>query len=300
MQTCAVLVNYKNAALTVRCLHALAQGTVKPDLIYVIDNATCEESQKVFQSEDFSIPVKFIWNKHNVGFAAANNQGVRAAHAEGFEGFVWLINNDTEPKGTALEMLLQKANESGAGITGSLIVDEKGNYIGGAGTVHAKFASVGRPQAPQGSNVPHFDYIEGASFLISPECIKTVGLLSEEFFLYFEESDYCYRAKKAGFTLAWATESIVKHRIGSSTGSENAKGCVPFFIDCLMIRNRIHFAKRNGFPAVGIWAGFLISLAIRLKRRQLNRVLKIIEITLSTKRLKKFIENNGGYYEIHE
>ena len=67
-----------------------------------------------------------------------------------------------------------------------------------------------------------------------------------------------------------------------------------------MIRNRIHFAKRNGFPAVGIWAGFLISLAIRLKRCQLNRVLKIIEITLSTKRLKKFIENNGGYYEIHE
>ena len=286
--------------MTVRCLLALAQSTVKPDLIYVIDNATCEESQKVFQSEDFSIPVKFIWNKHNVGFAAANNQGVRAALAEGFEGFVWLINNDTEPKGTALEMLLQKAKESGAGITGSLIVDEKGNYIGGAGTAHAKFASVGRPQAPQGSNVPHFDYIEGASFLISPECIKKVGLLSEDFFLYFEESDYCYRAKKAGFSLAWATESIVNHRIGSSTGSENAKGCVPFFIDCLMIRNRIHFAKRNGFPAVGIWAGFLISLAIRIKRRQLNRVLKIIEITFSTKRLKKFIESNGGYYEIHE
>ena len=274
MQTCAVLVNYKNAALTVRCLHALERGTVKPDLVYVIDNATCEESQKIFQGETFSIPVNFIWNKHNVGFAAANNQGVRAAQAEGFDGYVWLINNDTEPKETALEKLLQKAKESGAGITGSLIVDEKSNYIGGAGTTHAKLASVGRPQAPHGSDVPHFDYIEGA--------------------------DYCYRAKKAGFSLAWATESIVSHRIGSSTGSENAKGCVPFFIDCLMIRNRIHFAKRNGFPAVGIWAGFLISLAIRIKRRQLNRVLKIIEITLSTKRLKKFIESNGGYYEIHD
>ena len=295
MQTCAVLVNYKNAALTVRCLHALERGTVKPDLVYVIDNATCEESQKIFQGETFSIPVNFIWNKHNVGFAAANNQGVRAAQAEGFDGYVWLINNDTEPKETALEKLLQKAKESG-----SLIVDEKSNYIGGAGTTHAKLALVGRPQAPHGSDVPHFDYIEGASFLISPECIKKVGLLSEDFFLYFEESDYCYRAKKAGFSLAWATESIVSHRIGSSTGSENAKGCVPFFIDCLMIRNRIHFAKRNGFPAVGIWAGFLISLAIRIKRRQLNRVLKIIEITLSTKRLKKFIESNGGYYEIHD
>ncbi len=300
MQTCAVLVNYKNAALTVRCLHALERGTVNPDLVYVIDNATCEESQKIFQGETFSIPVNFIWNKHNMGFAAANNQGVRAAQAEGFDGYVWLINNDTEPKETALEKLLQKAKESGAGITGSLIVDEKSNYIGGAGTTHAKLASVGRPQAPHGSDVPHFDYIEGASFLISPECIKKVGLLSEDFFLYFEESDYCYRAKKAGFSLAWATESIVSHRIGSSTGSENAKGCVPFFIDCLMIRNRIHFAKRNGFPAVGIWAGFLISLAIRIKRRQLNRVLKIIEITLSTKRLKKFIESNGGYYEIHD
>ena len=300
MQTCTVLVNYKNAELTVRCLHALERGTVKPDIVYVIDNATCDKSQKVFQGEKFSLPVKFIWNTHNVGFAPACNQGARQAIADGFDGYIWLLNNDTEPKETALEKLLQKAKETGAGITGSFIVDENGRYIGGAGIANSKFASVGRPQEPTESHIPHFDYIEGSSFLISPECIKKVGLLSEEFFLYFEESDYCYRAKKAGFTLAWATESVIIHRIGASTGSENAKGQVPFFIDCLMIRNRIHFAKRNGFPWIGIWAGFLISLAIRIKRRQLNRVLKIIDITFSTKRLKKFIENNGGYYEIQD
>lgn len=300
MPVCTVLVNYKNAELTIRCLHALEHGTIKPDRIYVVDNGTSSESQDNFKAEVFSSPIQFIWNERNIGFAPACNLGATKAIKDGFHGYIWFLNNDTEPSEAALEKLLEKATESQAGITGSLIVNEQNRYIGGVGLTHSKFASVSRPSAPQRGNIPHFDYVEGSSFLISPDCIKTIGLLCEDFFLYFEESDYCFRAKKAGFTLAWATESIVVHRIGSSTGSETAKGKVPFFIDCLMIRNRIHFARRNNFPSIGIWIGFLISLALRVKRLQFKRVLKIIEITISSKRLKKFIEENGGYYEIQD
>lgn len=297
MQACAVLVNYKNAELTVRCIRALEQGTVKPSTIYVVDNATTNESKFVFKQETYTLPVEFIWNDRNVGFAVACNQGARKALENGFEGYIWLINNDTEPEKSALEKLLQKASETNAGITGSLIVDENGQYIGGVGTTNPRLASVHRPQQPaQGAPIPQFDYIEGSSFLISQSCIKKVGLLSEDFFLYFEESDYCYRAKKAGFTLAWATDSVVRHRIGSSTQSENSKGKVPYFIDCLMIRNRIHFALRNGFPKIGVWTGFLISLLLRIKRGQFKRVITILSITTSKKRLRSFIEKNGGFY----
>ena len=137
-----------------------------------------------------------------------------------------------------------------------------------------------------------------SSFLISPECIQKTGLLSEDYFLYFEESDYCCKAKRNGFTIAWATESVILHDIGSSTGSENAKGEVPYFIDCIMIRNRIHFAFQNGFPTFGILLGLGISLALRIKRLQFSRVPAILKITLSKTAFKKFIEKNGGYYEI--
>lgn len=304
MKTRVILVNYKNAELTVQCLRALERGTIKPEKVYVIDNTPMLESRAVFEtyqmergkkSTENTFPIQFIYNEKNVGFAAACNQGARLALEEGFKGYIWLLNNDTEPEKEALERLLQKTKSTGAGITGSRIVDEEGNFLGGVGITHPKMACVSRPKD---TSVTQFDYVEGSSFLISHSCIEKIGLLSEDYFLYFEESDYCYRARKAGLTLAWATDSVVLHRIGSSTGSENAKKKVPFFIDCLMIRNRIHFAWTNGFSKLGILVGLMISLALRIKRGQLNRVAKILSITASTKKLKQFIEENGGFYEL--
>ena len=293
---CTILVNFKNPQKTVACLRALEKGTVQPDCVYVIDNASTKESKEYFESFSFAFKIRWIWNKENRGFAAGCNQGIRASLEEYPNSFAWLLNNDTEPTPTALEKLLDKAIATNAGITGSLIQKANGEFSGGVGFIHPKLASVRRPTSADEKN---FDYIEGSSFLISPECLKKTGLLSEEFFLYFEESDYCCKAKRNGFTLAWATDSIILHDIGSSTGSENAKGEVPYFIDCIMIRNRIHFAFQNGFPTLSILLGLGISLALRIKRLQFSRVPTILKITLSKALFKKFIEKNGGYYEIH-
>lgn len=292
---CTILVNFKNPQKTVACLRALEKGTVQPDCVYVIDNASTKESKKYFESFSFAFKIRWIWNKENRGFAAGCNQGIRASLEEYPNSFAWLLNNDTEPTPTALEKLLDKAIATNAGITGSLIQKANGEFSGGVGFIHPKLASVRRPTSADEKN---FDYIEGSSFLISPECLKKTGLLSEEFFLYFEESDYCCKAKRNGFTLAWATDSIILHDIGSSTGSENAKGEVPYFIDCIMIRNRIHFAFKNGYPTLSILLGLGISLALRIKRLQFSRVPTILKITLSKTAFKKFIEKNGGYYDI--
>lgn len=292
---CTILVNFKNQKKTVACLRALEKNTVQPDCVYVIDNASTEESKEYFESFTFAIKVRWIWNKENRGFAAGCNQGIRASLEEYPNSFIWLLNNDTEPTPTALAKILDKAIATNAGITGSLIQKANGEFSGGVGFIHPKFASVRRPAS---SDEKKFDYVEGSSFLISPECIQKTGLLSEDYFLYFEESDYCCKAKRNGFTLAWATESVILHDIGSSTGSENAKGEVPYFIDCIMIRNRIHFAFQNGYPILTILLGLGISLALRIKRLQFSRVPAILKITLSKTAFKKFIEKNGGYYEI--
>lgn len=291
-----ILVNFKSAEKTISCLRALEQGSVKPTKVYVIDNASTEASQKVFLAESFQIPVDWIWNKENVGFAAGCNKGIKAAQQDGLTGYIWLLNNDTCPDKFALQKIVEKAEETHAGITGSAIYNAAGKFAGGVGIFNSKFASVKHVSDVECEN---FDYVEGASFLISPGCLRKVGLLSEEYFLYFEESDYCKKAEKAGFSLAWAKESIIHHDIGSSTGSENKKGCVPFFIDCLMIRNRVHFARHSGFPTWGNLMGLMISLGLRFKRLQFNRIVTILWILLSQKNLKKFIEKHGGYYEIH-
>lgn len=290
-----ILVNFKTAEKTVLCLRALEKSTVLPDCVYVIDNATSKENQEYFSRFTFSFKVEWIWNQENCGFAVACNQVIRPKLKEGNNHYFWLLNNDTEPAPNALEKLLEKALSTNAGITGALIKKANGQFSGGVAFVNPLFATVRRPNSP---NEIGFDYVEGSSFLISPECLKKTGPLSEDYFLYFEETDYCYKAKRNGFTLAWATDSVILHDIGSSTGSENAKGKVPFFIDCLMIRNRIHFALKNGFPTFTVLLGFVISLILRIKRLQFSRVLTLLKITFSEKKFKKFMEKHGAYYEI--
>ncbi|MBR6379354.1 MAG: glycosyltransferase family 2 protein [Fibrobacter sp.] len=290
-----ILVNFKQTEKTLCCLQKLGEMSVKPDFIAVIDNQSDEVSKKLLQGASSSIPLALIFNEKNLGFAAACNQGIREALARQKDSFIWLLNNDTLPNPNALEKLLDKALETSAGITGSLIQSPNGDFSGGVGYIHPFFGSVRRPQSPEETG---FNYVEGSSFLISPRCLSQVGLLSEDFFLYFEETDYCVRALKKGFSIAWATESIVLHDMGASTGGNLGLGKVPFFIDCLSVRNRIHFAKKNGYSIIGRNLGLFISLLIRAKRFQFRRIFKILHITLSTKALKKFIIKNGGYYEI--
>ena len=291
----AILVNFKQTEKTLRCLQKLDEMSVKPDFIVVVDNLSSDESRSSLQKINLSTPVHFIFNKENLGFAAACNQGIRESISRQKESFIWLLNNDTLPDYRALEKLLDKSLETGAGITGSLIKKPNGEFSGGVGRIHLFFGSVRRPHTPEETN---FNYVEGSSFLISPRCLNQVGLLSEDYFLYFEETDYCVRARKQGFSVAWATESVVVHDIGSSTGGDLGLGKVPYFIDCLSVRNRIHFAYKNGFPKIGITLGLLISLLLRVKRCQFRRIFNILRITFSSKALKKFIIENGGYYEI--
>lgn len=293
-----VLVNYRNMDKTIACIRALDKMSVKPECVYLIDNATSQESRDLFekafpQSRTESFEIACIWNEANVGFAAACNQGIRAAREDYFDGYMWLLNNDTEPEPDSLKEMLATAESSHAGITGSQIVSPDGKFLGGVGFVDSRFATVRRATSP---DERWFNYIEGSSFLISPECLRKTGELSEEYFLYFEESDYCYKARQMGFDIAWATKSIVHHDIGSSTGSEQGKGKVPPFIDCLMIRNRYHFAQKFQFPSFTVKYGLFLSIMLRVFRLQPLRALAILRIVLSEDSFKSFIEKNGGFY----
>ena len=288
---CTILVNYKQTAKTLQCLQALSSMSVVPDWVIVVDNSSSEQSRSQLQGCRHPFKVDYIFNEKNLGFAAACNQGISLAQSKA-DCDVWLLNNDTVPGKNALQELLQKSRDTGAGITGSAIYDESGNFSGGAGKTHPSLATVSRITSPEDSD---FDYIEGSSFLISKDCLKKTGLLSEDYFLYFEEDDYCHRATANGFSLAIAPKSIIKHAIGSSTGSETGKGKTPFFIDCLMVRNRTLFAKKFGWPLWGYTVSLLLSLMLRLKRGQFQRIASICKITMSKKSFSLFVQENGGW-----
>lgn len=292
-QVSAILVNYHSQQETCRCLEHLYSQSIRPDYLCIVDNGSSENSRNIFESFKESHPdisFLFFFNEKNPGFAAACNQAMKALTEQGFRGYFWLVNNDTVADKDALKELLAEAGRTHAGITGSRISLPDDRRSGSA-RIHPFWGSVKRTESFKNRNN---EYIEGASFLISPECFEKIGYLPTDYFLYSEETDYCYAARKAGFCLALAEKSLIQHDAGKSTGSELGKGKVPFFIDCLMIRNRVFFCRKYGFPKTGVFLALLISLSLRARRGQWNRIRTILRITFSIRNFKKFIQDNGG------
>ena len=174
--------------------------------------------------------VTLIENAGNIGFAAGNNVGVRAALAQGFD-HVWLLNADTvvEPD-TLSEMVKRMRDVHAAGLCGSLLCyyDAPDVIQEAGGCAYYPLLGLARRLAAHRRLTDRLNwralearlgYISGASCLASRAFLEEVGLLSEDYFLYCEEIDWATRGR-GRFSLALAERSIVFHKKGQATGSK--------------------------------------------------------------------------------
>jgi GT2 family glycosyltransferase len=199
------------------------------------------------------VRVNIVRSGGNLGFAGGNNAGIIAAGIDRYTHF-WLLNTDTVIRHDALAHLLQRAQaDERIGMVGSTLL-----YYGkpecvqamGGGQLDAKTvraSHIGESEAA--ADVPiHGDalrnieartaYVVGASMFVTAEFVRSVGLMCEDYFLYFEEIDWAVRG--AGrFTLAYAPQSLVFHKVGASS----AKKLGEFSLN-LLYRNRIRFTSR--------------------------------------------------------
>ena len=111
--------------------------------------------------------------------------------------------------------------------------------------------------------VNKIDYVIGASCLISPKVLNSVGLLNEDYFLYYEDVDYSYKIKNQGYKIGFSVESIVYHKIGVSTGANKIAKHRKDDIDLLMLKNRIKFYNRYIKGFFGLYIGFMIVIILR-------------------------------------
>jgi GT2 family glycosyltransferase len=167
-----------------------------------------------------------IENQINMGYATGCNSGIRYALHRDFQ-FIWLLNNDTRVHPDSLTALLACADtNANAGIFGSTVVDfyqhdrvqcAGGCYYWPLATVF-KYARSGR-KLDDVISIPlkkGLDYIYGASMFIRSDVLKRVGVLNEDYFLFYEEIDFCHRAQSAGYLLKWCPQSIVSHQQSKS------------------------------------------------------------------------------------
>lgn len=227
-----IVVNWNTRELLHACLASVKRHTagVEYELI-VVDNGSADGSPAMIR-EEFP-EAALIENKDNRGFAAANNQGIRAAKGRA----VLLLNSDTELTDNSLLKLyrfLFSRDEIG-GVGGRLV------YPGGAPQWSYGFEpSLGRmlwitvsgllgiswgrkPGAivPEGVDRPiQVEYVVGADLMVKKSVLDQIGLLDESFFAYFEETDLCRRVRAAGSEVWFTPETTILHRVGSSFGPE--------------------------------------------------------------------------------
>lgn len=226
-------------------------------------------------------PIIFIQAGENGGFAAGNNIGIKyALEKDDFE-YIWLLNNDTVIEKNSLSKLINYASKNNIGIAGSaLMYYNDSNELQAYGGTINKFFGTGKHILNQNNIEKDLDYVVGASFLISRDVITKIGLLPEEYFLYYEETDYCFNARKNGFTLGIEPKSIVYHKEGVSTGGSSKGNEKSESSDILSIRNRIKFHKKYLGGGIGLYFSLLFTVLNRLKRLQFHRALIVIILSL--------------------
>jgi len=225
----AILVSWNSKEILRTCLTGLLQQKNIDLDIFVVDNNSSDETVQMLRME---FPrVRCISNTHNAGFSAANNQVLRIAKGD----YLILLNPDIEfSHPYTLSTFLLEQRKCQSGIAGPKLLNTDGSVQKSVRS-DPTFASQAMillklhiffPNLPVFKHYYRSDFnyhtsqlvdqISGAFFSISRECFEKVGLLDERFYIWFEEVDYCFRARKNFFSVRYISETAVTHHGGQS------------------------------------------------------------------------------------
>lgn len=257
-----VVVNYRTAGLTVDCLRSLAPEFRSDSglRVTVVDGGSGDDSADriaaAIRAEGWEAWCDLLPLEENRGFSAGNNAALRSIlGTTDPPAYVWLLNPDTVVRPGACSALRDFLDaRPTVGIAGSRLEDPDGSpqrsafrfpSLAGEFEGGVRFGPVTKllrrhVVAPPVRNEAHpTDWVSGASLMIRREVFDAIGLLDEGYFLYYEETDFCLRARRAGWPCWYLPSSRVVHLVGRSTGSSPAR------VSEFMLRSRRRYLTRS-------------------------------------------------------
>jgi len=297
-----VIVNYCTGALVVDCLASLVDEiTAFPATkVLVIDNASVDNSAHVIATaiaeRHWSDWAQLIPSGFNGGFAYGNNIAFRAAMAEATPpDLFWILNPDTRVfPGTLGALLDFFHSRPDVGIVGSMLFDgderpwpfafrfpsilselERGACIG----IISRLLRDHRVPRSMGNVPEQVDWVSGASLVVRRETLEATGLMDEGYFLYYEETDLCLKARHHGWTCWYLPSAVVLHIAGQSTGlTETAFRRIPgYWFDARRRYFIMNHGRRYALLADICWmAGHMLWRTRRRFRSRKDRVVPFL------------------------
>lgn len=243
--------NYKGKADTLECLESLRWLTYPNWLAVLVDNASADGCPEAVR-ESFPETV-VIESQENLGFTGGNNIGIKAALERGAE-YIFLLNNDTTVHPSLLGWLVSAlVMNPRLGIVGPTMFfyDEPLKVWSTGGKMDARGQSI---LLTEGESP---DFIVGAGLMTRRSVLEQIGAFDDQFFLYYEESDLCARAKEAGWEIASVTPAALWHKVSKATGLDS-----PLTV-YYMRRNQLLYLQKRENKA-GLRAAFLDGLRLLL------------------------------------
>jgi len=265
-----ITVNFNGSEDTLEMIESLTKITYPNFEIIVVDNHSEKDNPRIIK-ERYPSVVLYESNV-NMGFAGGNNLGIMRARGE----YVLLLNNDTIVDKGFLEPLVKKmqSDQMVGCVSAKLRFYYDRSIIQFAGYTpidHRTMRSfaIGYREKDMGQHDTDKEtpYAHGAAMMVSMKVIKEIGIMSYIFFLYYEEADWCYRIKNAGYTIWYIHNSLVFHKESIAVGK----------ISALKIyqqnRNRIVFLRRN-VGGKDFYLGVLYQLTVAIPKNALKYLVK--------------------------
>ena len=242
MKISILIPNYNGAHFLRECLNSIKAQSYKDFEVIVVDNASGDNSVDILRKE--YPEVKVVLSESNLGFAGANNRGYKEAKGE----YILFLNNDTKLDKDCFKFLTEKAeaNKQKVGVVFAKILrmdqpeiyDAVGSYLTSFGFLyHLGFREVDKGEY---DNLKYIFSPKGVCFLVARKVIDKIGLFDDDYFAYFEESDFFWRVWLNNYKIAFVSKALVYHKVGGTCTRLSSP-----FIDYHSFKNRIASLIKN-------------------------------------------------------
>ncbi len=268
-----IVLNYNSREDTLDCLRSLQHLTYLAAQIILVDNGSTDGTVEAVRQCYPRVTV--IETGQNLGFTGGNNVGIQHALKSGAE-YIMLLNNDTIVAPDMIDVLVHVMQQDPSlAVTGPTIYyyDQPETVWSAGGRIdwkrgHTHMLGINEEDKGQFGQAPRLvEFVTGCALLARRDVWERVGLLDDKFFMYFEETEWCVRAARAGFKIAHVPAAMMWHKISIEARAASPRTFYYMTRNRLLFLNQTHASLQTWLYTLLEYARMLVSWSVRPERR---------------------------------